>query len=273
MVSVGAVPGSDPYRDKRTAQSFGTDAARYDRRRSGYPEALVQRIVTSSPGRSFLDVGCGTGIAARQFQAAGCQVLGVEPDERMAAFARQAGVPAEVATFESWEPAGRTFDAVVCGTAWHWVDPVAGAAKAGQVLRAGGRLALCWNVYQLPSRLAEASAAVYQRVVPDSPFDFEAARTALDSYEPIFARTADGIRTAGRFSDPQRWRFGWEQTYTRDEWLDRLPTSGAFTTLPPGQLSEVLAGIGAAIDALGGTFVLPYTTVTVTAVRTRPPRH
>jgi hypothetical protein len=59
-------------------------------------------------------------------------VLGVEPDARMAAFARGSGVEVEVATFEAWDAAGRAFDAVVAGTAWHWVDPVAGAAKAAR---------------------------------------------------------------------------------------------------------------------------------------------
>jgi predicted RNA methylase len=62
---------------------------------------LVQRVVTAAPGRDVVDVGCGTGIAARQFQAAGCRVLGVEPDGRIADFARQSGVEVEVATFET----------------------------------------------------------------------------------------------------------------------------------------------------------------------------
>jgi len=72
------------------AESFGTDAQRYDRARPGYPDALVARIAAGSPGPKVLDVGCGTGIAARQFQAAGCTVLGVEPDARMADFAEPA---------------------------------------------------------------------------------------------------------------------------------------------------------------------------------------
>jgi predicted RNA methylase len=54
-----------------------------------------------------LDVGCGTGIAARQFQAAGYTVLGVEPDTRMAEFARRSEIAVEVATFEAWDSAGR----------------------------------------------------------------------------------------------------------------------------------------------------------------------
>jgi hypothetical protein len=42
-----------------------------------------------------------------------------------------------VAKFEDWDPAGRQFDAVVAGAARHWVDPLAGAAKAAQLLRPG----------------------------------------------------------------------------------------------------------------------------------------
>src|SRR3954451_10746931 len=98
---------------RRMAESFGTDAQRYDQARPRYPDALVARIVAGSPGRDVLDVGCGTGIEARQLQATGCTVLGVDPDARMAEFARQTGVEVEVASFEAWDAAGRTFDAVV----------------------------------------------------------------------------------------------------------------------------------------------------------------
>jgi hypothetical protein len=83
----------------------------------------------------------------------------------------------------------------------------------------------------------------------------------------MFTRFADGIREAGGFGDPQRWRFGWERSYTRDEWLDFLPTTGGLTRLPPDALAEVLAGVGAAIDGIGGGFVLPYTTLAVVATK------
>lgn len=244
------------------------DAQRYDRTRPRYPDALVERIVAASPGTHVLDVGCGTGIVARQFQAAGCKVLGVEPDARMANFARRSGIEVEVATFEAWDPAGREFDAVVAGTAWHWVSLVAGPAKAAQVLRPGGRLAAFGHAFQLPPDVAEAFAAVYQRVVPDSPFDVQSmTRQALDKYRRMYAKLADDIREAGGFSHPQQWRFDWERSYTRDEWLDQMPTTGSLTQLPPDKLAEVLDAVGAAIDAIGGSFTMPYTTPTATAVR------
>jgi len=266
-------PDSEPHQRRQVAESFGTDAERYDRARPPYPGALVEAIIAASPGHGVLDVGCGTGIAARQFQAAGCTVLGVEPDARMAAFARRSGVEVEVATFEAWDSAGRDFDAVISGTAWHWVDPVAGAAKAARVLRPGGLLAPFHHVFRAPPEVTEALAQACWQVAPDSPaparwVSLRPSDQALDAYQPLFTKIADGIREAGGFSEPQQRRFGWERTYTRDEWLDELPTHGRLNLFPPDKLAQVLERVGAAVDAMGGSFTVPYTTVAVTAART-----
>jgi SAM-dependent methyltransferase len=259
---------AEPHRHRQIAESFGTDPERYDRTRPRYPDALVERIVAASPGPDLLDVGCGTGTAARQFRAVGRRVLGIEPDARMAEFARGTGVDVEVATFEAWEPAGRAFDAVVAGTAWHWVDPVLGAAKAAQVLRPGGLLAPFHHVFEVPRPVAEAFTTVYQRVVPDSPFDLRSMRQGLDLFQPFLDKVAETIRGAGAFGEPEQWRFDWERSYTRDEWLDQLPTTGAMTRLSPEQLAEVLSDVGATIDELGGSVTVSYNTVAVAAIRT-----
>jgi SAM-dependent methyltransferase len=249
------------------AESFGTDAERYDRARPSYPQAMVDRIVATSPGRDVLDVGCGTGIAARQFQAAGCTVLGVDVDARMAELARQRGLDVEVAAFEAWDPAGREFDAVVSGQTWHWVDPAEGAAKAAQVLRPRGRLAVFWNAAQPPPGLAESFVEVYRRVLPDSPAARRSTMSAADGYSAMGATAADGMRGTDAFGEPEEWRFDWQRTYTRDEWLDQLPTSGLHTQLPPAQLQEIVTAIGAAVDSSGGSFTMQYTALVVTALR------
>jgi SAM-dependent methyltransferase len=247
------------------AESFGTDAARYDRTRPSYPRAMVDRILAASPGPRVLDVGCGTGIVARLFQTAGAQVLGVDPDERMARLARAGGLEVEVARIEDWDPAGRTVDVAVAGQAWHWVDPVAGAARAAQALRPGGRLAVFWNAFRPPAGLGEAIAAAYQRVLPDAPL--RGGLPGPDGYTKLGDRAAAGMREAGSFGPTERWRFDWERAYTRDEWLDLVPTYGGNTQLPAGVLGKVLDGIGAAVDAIGGRFTMGYTTVVTTARR------
>jgi SAM-dependent methyltransferase len=252
------------------AESFGIDAKGYDRARPGYPGALVTRIVAGSPGPGVLDVGCGTGIAARQFQAAACTVLGVEPDARMAQFARSRGLPVEVATFEAWDPGGRRFDTVIAAQSWHWVDPVAGAVKAARVLRPAGRLAIFSHVYEPPAEVAEPFAAARRRVAPDAPFANLPARRPLDLYQAAYAKLAGTIRETGQFSEPEQWRFDWEQSYTRDQWLALLPTTGGLTRLRPDQLADILGEAGTAIDALGGAFTMHYTTLAVSAARAAP---
>jgi SAM-dependent methyltransferase len=249
-----------PHEQRAVAESFGADAERYDRARPGYPDALIERIVAQSPGTSVLDVGCGTGIVARQLRAAGCTVLGVDPDERMAEVARRQGLEVEVAKIEEWDPAGRVFDAVVAGQTWHWVEPGAGAAAVARALRPGGLVALFWNGVEPPPEVAEATAEALRGHVPLPPrFSFGG-----EAYRPLADRAADGLRATNAFTDPEPWTLPWEREYTRADWLEQLSTSGFVNRLPPATLSAVLAGIRTP-DA----FVVRYSTV-VAAAHRRP---
>ena len=280
MTTLPPPPGDDPaaarppspatlssHLHRQVAEGFGADAGRYDRARPTYPADLIGRIVAASPGRDFLDVGCGTGISSRLLAAAGGRVLGVDPDPRMAGQARAGGTEAEVARFEDWDPAGRSFDAVTAAQAWHWVDPAAGAAKAASVLRPGGRLAVFWNAFEPPAELREAFAAVFQLLAPASPGAGFWTRPALDAYRLMGARAAEGMRKAGAFGEPEEWLSHWERPYTRAEWLDLVPTTGGFTRLPQDVQAGALDGLGAAGDAAGGSFVMGYSTLAVTAAR------
>jgi trans-aconitate methyltransferase len=124
-VGPGPADGVEPlplHRDRVRAGSSGRDAERYDRSRPSYPRVLVDRLMADRP-RAVVDVGCGTGIAARLFAQRGATVLGVEQDPRMAEVARTHGVDVEVSGFEDWDAAGRRFDLLISAQAWHWVDP------------------------------------------------------------------------------------------------------------------------------------------------------
>jgi hypothetical protein len=89
-----------------------------------------------------------------------------------------------------------------------------------------------------------------------------------DMYSPILTATSDGIRRTDGFGDPEQWRFDWSRSYTRDEWLEQVPTFGGYSRLPPEKQQEISAGIGASVDAVGGRFTMRYDTVAVTATRT-----
>lgn len=248
---------SEPHRARGAAESFGTDPDRYHRTRPRYPRELLDRIIASIPGRDVLDVGIGTGISAQPFRTAGHQVLGIEVDARMGEFARSCGFAVEIAKFENWDPAGRSFDAVIAGMTWHWIDPAAGAAKAAEVLRPRGLLALFWNVHQPPAELARAFAEVYRRVLPGTPFA-AAPRDPVNGYSQILDATAAGITATNAFTVPERLRVDSERSYTRDQWLDQVPTFGGHSTFPSEKLDQLMSGLGAAIDGIGGSFTMRY---------------
>jgi SAM-dependent methyltransferase len=263
MPTISSRPEREPHQHRAVAEAFGSDAERYNRTRPGYPPALIDRIVTTE-GLEIVDVGSGTGLLARPLRAAGARVLGVDPDARMADFLRRSGIETEVATFEAWAACDRMFDAVVAAQSWHWVDPVAGAAKAALVLRPGGRLAVLWNAFEFPAGMGEAVEAVFRRAMPDSPPERRIA-PGPDGYLKLCEKAADGMRQSGAFDEPQTWRYDWSRPYTRDEWLDQVPTFGGFSFFPPATQEWILADLGAIIDSLGGSFTMRFATVVSTA--------
>ncbi|MGW7679918.1 class I SAM-dependent methyltransferase [Kribbella sp. NPDC054772] len=258
-------------RQRPMAMSFGAEAERYDRTRPAYPADMIRRVLSASSGRDVLDVGCGTGTVARQFRDAGCRVLGLEPDVRMAALVRRSGIEVVISAFESWDAAGRQFDVVSSGMAWHWIDPLAGAWKAAQLLRPGGVLAVFWHLSELPRTVRTAFLTAYQQVVAELQLDVTVPerdqRSAVERYQEVLSDAANGARKTGCFAEVDQHHFGWEAAYTKAAWLDQLPSHGALTLLPAVERAHVIGEVGAAIDELGGSMTVQYLTVAVIATR------
>jgi len=257
---------------REISEGFGADAQRYHRARTGYPAALIAKISQSVPAaeRSVVDVGTGTGIAATLLRDAGLDVLGVEPDERMAALARAAGFPVEVARIEDWDPGTRSFGAMTAAQAWHWVDPIAGAAKAAAALVPGGLLAVFWNSFLPPPEVNAAIGAVYGRVVPrllpGAP-QLGGGMPGPEGYRQLCDKAAEAMTATGAFGQPEHWRFDWSRDYTTAQWLDAVQTFGGWGRIPAEGQQEILADMGEALDRLGGSFPMGYATVGVAAAR------
>jgi SAM-dependent methyltransferase len=245
--------------NRRRAESFGPVAAAYDRARPSYPPALIDALLARHPA-DVLDVGCGTGKAAVLLAARGVPVLGVEVDARMAEVARQHGVAVEVGAFETWPAAGRRFDLIVSGQAWHWIDPVAGALKAFSVLRPGGALALFWNIGDVDEPIGAALDAVYAEVAPSMPRSvLRGGNRGIEPYLP-------GLAAAG-FGAPEHRSYPWTQTYSTRDWLELAGTHSDHSTLPPRTRARLLARLGATLDAAGGQVAVRYVTETLVVAR------
>ncbi len=251
---------------ERRARSFGSDAETYDRGRPSYPAALIDDLLAADP-RSVLDVGCGTGKAAVLVAVPGRLVVGIEPDERMAAVAAHHGVDVEIATLESWDPAGRRFDLLISGQAWHWVDAAAGATKAAEVLRPGGRFAAFWNVMHHRPAVRAVFDAVYGRHVPG----LLTTSVALGVDATIAARAAVAAAAlrAAAFGDVtgELTTYRWQAEYTPSSWVGLLRTHSDHATLPPATRTELLDDLTSALAETGASFTVDFRTELLAAVR------
>jgi SAM-dependent methyltransferase len=255
--------GGALYRDRRRAGSFGDDAERYDRVRPQYPAALIEALLATAP-RTVLDVGCGTGIAARLFLERGCDVLGLEPDPRMAAVARRRGVPVEEGTIEEWDPGARCFDLLTAGQAWHWVDPTRGAARAAVILRPGGRIGLFWNQAQPDPSVRPALDAAYALHAP------ELGRQSVllgQRDVSLYQSVAENFSKTKEFENVALDVFGHDVVYSGEEWVELAGTHSDHHTLPPAQLAGLLAELRWQIDQAGGRVPVHYETTLVSGRR------
>jgi SAM-dependent methyltransferase len=242
------------FTDRARAESFGSVADQYDQFRPSYPTALVDDLVAMHPA-DVLDVGCGTGKAARLLLERGLHVLGVEVDPQMAAVARRHGLDVEVASFEAWQPDGRRFDLITCGQAWHWVDPAVAIPKAAALLRPGGTLALFWNYDETDDPVQAAMDEAYRRHAP------ELLRSVVNGGSRQTDRPhVDDLEASGLFASVRAITYRWERTYSAAEWVGLVGTHSDHLRLDPDRRAVLLDALGRTIDALGGTIDAHYGT-------------
>ncbi len=141
-------------RELKTA--FGSVSSLYEKARTSYPQALIDEIITYSKlqkGSKILDIGCGSGQATLLFAQQGFNVTGLDINSELLSIAKEkcvdnSSVTFELGSFEEIAFPSHSFDAIVCGMAWHWLTPATRYEKAFEVLKKQGTLALFWSYQQ-----------------------------------------------------------------------------------------------------------------------------
>jgi SAM-dependent methyltransferase len=258
------MPLEELFGDRDRAVGFGAVAERYEQYRSGYPDSLIADLV-SSGCRTALDVGCGTGKLAVALHRSGVHVLGVDPDERMAAVARRHGVPVEVSGFERWADGGRSFDLVTSGHAWHWIDPAPGLAKVARLLVPGGLIARCWNYHAVDDELLSEFRQAYHRFAPGV--------DVIGSDASVLPKPDDPFARSALFEATSDQTYRWTREMSANEWTGLISTFGDHLRLPAGQFAQLAESLRIAIARSGGTVHVRGGTYLQVARRAADERH
>jgi SAM-dependent methyltransferase len=284
------LPGglADPRRTARAV--FDTIAEIYDVARPGYPSQALRDLAGRcglNAHSQVLEIGCGTGQATRDLAPIGAAIHCLEPGRALADLARRnlasaANVQVSTTAFEDLEEEPRSYDVIVSATAFHWVDPAVSFAKAAQLLRTGGSLALLTNAHAHAGNHTEEDFArevrrLHQQLAPEiGSWTFptvdelrERARAAGDIaavWSRIDRKLADPPIVSELFDTPVISLYPWLASYGRTGYLQMLASQSSYALLDDKCRRELLDGIGRLIDLhLGGSVTKQYLTILATA--------
>jgi SAM-dependent methyltransferase len=280
---------------RRFGQVFDQVAEAYDKVRSGYPESLIDLAIRRGglgPGSRVLEVGSGTGKLTELLVKRQLRIDAVEPGSNMIAAARRRlggtdAVTFHVGRFEDVHLPEGAFDAVFSATAFHWVDPEVGWAKAASHLKDDGLLALL-------SHLAlrdEQSAAVQDelRVVlfkhaPDvaagwhPPRELDAVLGGVPDRRDNASEVWDWLISAGQhrvavpaaadlFVDVEVTIEVGEVEETADELIAHYRTTSLYHRIDPARRDALERDDRRVVERNGGTIRWPLGVVLMTARR------
>jgi SAM-dependent methyltransferase len=208
------------------------------------------KLARLGPGGRLLEIGCGTGQATLPLAERGFSILAVELGANLADVARRklAGYPqvgVVTSSFEEWDPAGTTFDAVYAFNSFHWIDPDIRFSKSAAVLRPGGSLCVLGSSFVFhdgsdPTWLALAE-------------DYEAVSGDPRRLHPNQMRDrSDEFVESGGFGSVVRNTYLWEVTYSAEDYVALLGTFSRCRSLADDVRGELFTRVHHRIESNGG---------------------
>jgi len=253
--------------EKATLRTIFDGVARdYDEVRPGYPEELIEDVISISDipqGGRILEIGCGTGQATIPFAKRGYSMLCLDIGKELVALAcencrQYPNVQIRNMSFEGWEPEANSFNLVISATAFHWIPPEIGYPKVAQVLKDSGYMAIFRHHHPTPyTGFFQAVQKVYQSVVPEwkDPSDGPSTEEEIRSIE-------DYINRIGLFEKVLVKQYPWSKTFDKVQYLKLLNTFSDHRNLEESRRLELFTGISTLIEEeFGGMITRPYLSV------------
>jgi ubiquinone/menaquinone biosynthesis C-methylase UbiE len=282
---------------RRLGSVFDLAAEAYDAVRPSYPPSLIDLTIERgdlAAGSRALEVGCGTGKLTELLVERGLRVDAVDPGPNMIAVAQQRldqtpAVTFHLGRFEDVELPQQPFDAVFSATAFHWVDPAVGWAKAAAYLKAGGLLALLSHVNRRDEHsraIQDEFLAVLRRHAPEvagqwrQPAEFDAVLAGVAERRGNVSELWDWLMQGGLrrpemavpeaerlFEDVEVEGEAYTVEETADEIVAHLRTTSLYHRIDPARREAFEEDHRRVVERLGGIVRSSLAVVLMTARR------
>jgi hypothetical protein len=205
-----------------------TAAESHERFRLGYPDEVVDRTLSYAPRRvtGAVEIGAGTGKAARAFASRGVRVTALESDPAMFSVLQRETMGMQVQpvprALEEYD-GGRT-DLVYAAMSWQHTDPVTRCARTAHLLHDGGVLAVLHSAVRVAD--PELCATVEQAGLSGPDDEAEELRREL---------TASGL-----FTGTEEHLVVREVVRPRGEYVGYLSTLPGYAAMPVERRQEAL---------------------------------
>ncbi len=222
-------------------RGFELAADAYERGRPDYPAEAVAFLVERldlREGRTVADLAAGTGKLTRLLAQTSAAVIAVEPIAEMRAKIEGARVLDGAA--EAIPLADASVDAVTVAQAFHWFRADTALAEIHRVLRAGGGLALVWNVRDERDPIHAAVSEIL------APLERDAPRRHRKDWGEV-------IGESGLFTPAELATFVHEQLVDEDGLVERF-MSVSFVAAAP---DDIRAGVERELRAIARDAVAP----------------
>jgi 2-polyprenyl-3-methyl-5-hydroxy-6-metoxy-1,4-benzoquinol methylase len=163
------------------------------------------------PGKSLLEVGCGTGADLDWARQRGWDVHGLELNESAVEFAKKQGLDVNCSTFEDANLSANSFDCIIMSQVLeHLYSPRLALHRCHQLLRSGGLLLVAvpkfdswgrhalgnfWHNLLFPIHLYHFNQPVLERMVHDAGFQVREVRLSSKLLNLFYA-----LRTMKQFN-------------------------------------------------------------------------
>lgn len=220
---------------KKESESFNKAADYYDKFRPSYPKELIAYIEKKTQiktGSKLLEIGAGSGKSTELFINKGYYITCIEPGKDLVKMGQEKFMNTDdvsfvTSRFEDWNEPKEAFDVVFSAQAFHWVPKPIGYEKSANSLKAGGYLALFWNMYPIYDNETDKALFNLSNQFQYGLCDFLTA----DGCEKRIQAISDEIINCGFFNKPEVLQFPWEQRYTAEEYIGFLSTGNSYINM------------------------------------------